>query len=89
MQVRVELQADCYAGVWGHYAYQQGLLDTGDLEEALRAASAIGDDTLQRKAQGYVRPDSFTHGSSKQRATWFSKGFESGDLRVCDTFSAQ
>ncbi len=87
LQVRVELQADCYAGVWGHYAYKQGLLDPGDAEEALRAASAIGDDTLQRQTQGYVRPDAFTHGTSKQRVEWFARGFKSGDLRACDTFS--
>ena len=86
LQVRVELQADCYAGVWGHYAYKKGLLDPGDAEEALRAASAIGDDTLQRQTQGYVRPDAFTHGSSRQRVEWFRRGFESGKLESCNTF---
>ncbi len=86
LQVRVELQADCYAGVWGHYAYKKGLLDPGDAEEALRAASAIGDDILQRKTQGYVRPDAFTHGSSRQRVEWFERGFESGNLEACNTF---
>ena len=87
LQVRVELQADCYAGIWGHYADKQfGQLEAGDVEEAMRAASAIGDDTLQREAQGYVRPDSFTHGSSRQRVEWFMRGYQSGDLRACDTF---
>lgn len=87
LQVRVELQADCYAGVWAHYA-QKGLkvVEPGDIEEALRAASAIGDDTLQKEAQGYVVPDSFTHGSSRQRVEWFKRGFLTGDLRSCNTF---
>lgn len=89
LSVRLELQADCYAGVWGFYAKQKNILDPGDLEEALRAASAIGDDTLQREAQGTVVPDSFTHGSSEQRARWFRAGFDSGDLRRCDTFSTR
>lgn len=87
LQVRVELQADCYAGVWGHYAQQQfHMLEPGDMEEALNAASSIGDDTLQREATGHVRPDAFTHGSSRQRVEWFKRGFESGDIRQCDTF---
>ncbi len=87
LQVKVELQADCYAGVWGHYAQKQfHMLEPGDLEEALNAASAIGDDTLQREATGRVRPDAFTHGSSAQRVAWFKRGFESGDLRQCNTF---
>ncbi len=87
LQVRVELQADCYAGVWGHYAQKKlHILEPGDVEEALRAASSIGDDVLQKKAQGYVRPDAFTHGSAAQRTAWFRRGFESGDLRACDTF---
>ena len=88
LQVRVELQADCHAGVWGHYAYKQGILEPGDVEEGIRAAAAIGDDTLQRKTQGYVRPDTFTHGSSKQRVEWFMRGFKSGNLRACNTFDA-
>lgn len=89
LSVRMELQADCYAGMWGFYAHtERGLLDVGDLEEALVAASAIGDDRLQREATGRVVPDSFTHGSSEQRVRWFKKGFESGDIRVCDTFSS-
>ena len=86
LSVRLELQADCYAGVWGFYAKQRDILDPGDLEEALRAASAIGDDRLQREAQGYAVPDSFTHGSSEQRMRWFRAGFDTGDLRRCDTF---
>jgi predicted metalloprotease len=85
--VRVELQADCLAGVWAHHAKQaRDILEEGDLEEALNAASAIGDDRLQRQAQGRVAPETFTHGSSKQRVGWFARGFESGDLRQCDTF---
>ncbi len=87
LQVRVELQADCYAGVWGHYAHKKfHILEPGDAEEALRAASSIGDDVLQKQAQGYVRPDAFTHGSAAQRTAWFKRGFESGDLRACNTF---
>ena len=89
LSVRLELQADCYAGVWGFYAKQRDILDPGDLEEALRAASAIGDDRLQREAGGAVMPDSFTHGSSEQRMRWFRAGFDSGDLRRCDTFSTR
>ena len=86
LQVRVELQADCYAGVWAHHAHKRfNILEQGDVEEALRAASAIGDDALQKQAQGYVVPDSFTHGSSEQRVTWFRKGIKSGDIRSCDT----
>jgi uncharacterized protein len=89
LSVRLELQADCYAGVWGFYAKQRNILDPGDLEEALGAASAIGDDRLQRETQGYAVPDSFTHGSSEQRTRWFRQGFDSGDLRRCDTFSTR
>ncbi|MFL6057735.1 MAG: neutral zinc metallopeptidase, partial [Rubrobacteraceae bacterium] len=89
LSVRLELQADCYAGVWGFYAKQRDIIEPGDLEEALRAASAIGDDRLQREAQGYAVPDSFTHGSSEQRTRWFRAGFDSGDLRRCDTFSTR
>jgi len=86
LQVKVELQADCYAGVWAHHAHKRfNILEQGDIEEALRAASAIGDDTLQKKAQGYVVPDAFTHGSSEQRVTWFRKGIKSGDIRSCNT----
>jgi uncharacterized protein len=89
LSVRLELQADCYAGVWGFYAKQKNILDPGDLEEALGAASAIGDDTLQRQSQGRVVPDSFTHGSSDQRMRWFRAGFDTGDIRRCDTFSTR
>jgi predicted metalloprotease len=87
LSVRLELQADFLAGVWAHYAEKKGLLEAGDIEEALGAASAVGDDRLQREAQGYVVPDSFTHGSSEQRIRWFRKGFETGDIRQGDTFS--
>jgi len=87
LQVRVELQADCYSGVWAHHAQKRfRVLEPGDIEEALRAASAIGDDTLQKQSQGYVVPDSFTHGSSRQRVEWFKRGFLTGDLRSCNTF---
>ena len=87
LQVRVELQADCYAGVWAYHAQKQfGILEKGDIAEALNAASSIGDDKLQKEATGYVRPDGFTHGSSKQRTEWFTKGLVSGDLRQCNTF---
>ena len=90
LSVRQELQADCFAGLWGRTAAQErDLLEPGDLEEALRAASAIGDDRLQRQAGGAVVPDSFTHGSSAQRVEWFRRGFDSGDLAACDTFSDQ
>lgn len=88
--VRLELQADCYAGVWGHYAREfKNILEPGDLEEALNAASAIGDDKLQQQSQGRVVPDSFTHGTSAQRVRWFKRGFDSGNPGVCDTFSAR
>lgn len=88
LSVRLELQADFYAGVWARYAQQKGLLDSGDIEEALRAATAIGDDRLQRRTQGYAVPDSFTHGTSEQRVRWFRRGFETGDVRQGDTFKA-
>ncbi len=87
MSVRVELQADCYAGVWGKYTDQKGLLDQGDLQEALNAAQQIGDDTLQKRSQGYVVPESFNHGTSAQRMRWFKRGFDTGDMKACDTFS--
>ncbi len=89
LSVRVELQADCFAGGWGHHAQGRGLLEPGDVEEGLRAASAIGDDRLQREAQGYVVPESFTHGSSEQRMRWFRAGLAAGDITGCDTFAAQ
>lgn len=88
MSVRVELQADCYAGIWGKFTEQKGILETGDLEEALNAAHQIGDDTLQKQTQGYVVPDSFNHGTSAQRVEWFKRGFQSGRVEDCDTFSA-
>lgn len=87
MSVRVELQADCFAGVWGKYTEQKGLLEQGDLEEALNAAHQIGDDTLQKRAQGYVVPESFNHGTSEQRAKWFRRGFDTGRVDACDTFN--
>jgi predicted metalloprotease len=89
ISVRLELQADFFAGVWAHYAEQRGLLEVGDIEEALQAATAIGDDRLQREAQGYVVPDSFTHGTSEQRVRWFRKGYQTGDMRQGDTFNAR
>ena len=89
MQVRMELQAVCFSGLWAHHAERaKQILEEGDIEEALNAASAIGDDRLQRQAQGRVVPDSFTHGTSAQRVRWFKRGLESGDLKACDTFSA-
>ncbi|MGG1575138.1 KPN_02809 family neutral zinc metallopeptidase [Fictibacillus sp. NRS-1165] len=87
--VRVELQADYFAGVWAHHAQGMDLLEKGDLEEAVTAASAVGDDTLQKKAQGYAVPDSFTHGSSEQRMRWFKKGFNNGGIEGGDTFHAK
>jgi len=86
LSVRQELQADCYAGVWGHYAARSDLLEAGDAEEGLRAAAAIGDDRLQRQSQGRVVPESFTHGSSEQRVSWLRRGLESGSLEACNTF---
>lgn len=86
ISVRTELQADFYAGVWAHYAAKRNLLEAGDAEEALNAASAVGDDRLQQSARGYVVPDSFTHGTSAQRADWFKRGFQSGDLQQGNTF---
>ena len=88
LSVRLELQADFLAGVWAHYAKSRGIVEAGDFEEALGAASAVGDDRLQRESQGYVVPDSFTHGTSAQRINWFRKGFDSGDVGQGDTFSA-
>jgi uncharacterized protein len=86
--VRLELQADCFAGIWSHSTDQRKLLDTGDLDEALTAAAAIGDDRLQKRAQGTVTPETFTHGTSAQRAKWFRTGFDRGALDQCDTFKA-
>lgn len=89
LSVRVELQADCFAGVWAHYTKQQGIVEKGDIEAALNAAQKIGDDALQRRSQGYVVPDSFTHGSSEQRAYWFKRGVQDGKMTACDTFSGK
>jgi len=90
LSVRVELQADCFAGVWAYHANKaRKILEEGDLEEALRAASAIGDDRLQRQTRGTVVPDSFTHGTSDQRVRWFRRGIETGDLDQCNTFKAE
>jgi predicted metalloprotease len=86
--VRIELQADCYAGVWGHHAGAMNQLSKGDLEEALNAATAIGDDRLQKQTQGRVVPESFTHGTSEQRVRWFKRGMDSGRPQDCDTFKA-
>lgn len=88
LSVRLELQADCFSGVWGHAMQREDILEAGDLEEALRTAEAIGDDRLQQQGMGRVVPDSFTHGTSKQRYTWFKRGFDSGNPGVCDTFSS-
>ena len=85
MSIRVELQADCFAGLWAHYTDQKGLLEKGDLEEALNAATQIGDDAIQRRTQGYVVPESFNHGTSEQRQAWFFRGFETGKLSECNT----
>ena len=86
VSVRQELQADCYAGVWGHFAARRGLLEPGDAEEGLMAAAAIGDDRLQQQTQGRVAPESFTHGSSAERVRWLRRGLESGRVDACDTF---
>lgn len=89
LSVRLELQADCFAGVWAQYAQKKGDLEAGDVEEALNAATAIGDDRLQKEGQGYVVPDSFTHGTSEQRMRWFRRGLETGDIRQCDSFNTR
>ncbi len=86
LSVALELQADCYAGVWANYAAKKGLVEAGDPEEAIRAAQAVGDDMIQKRTQGYVVPDSFTHGSAQQRMEWFARGFKLGDMRQCETF---
>ena len=89
LSVRLELQADCFAGVWAHHANNRQLLEAGDVDEAMNAAAAIGDDTIQRRTQGRVVPESFTHGTSEQRLSWFRRGLDSGDPRQCDTFAAR
>jgi uncharacterized protein len=89
LQVRMELQADCFAGLWAKNAQEtRNIIEPGDIEEALNAASAIGDDRIQKQTQGYVVPDAFTHGSSAQRVRWFKQGYQSGKLEDCDTFNA-
>jgi predicted metalloprotease len=88
LQVRMELQADCYAGIWANRTERTAkIMEPGDLEEAIRAAAAVGDDTIQRRTRGYVVPESFTHGSAEQRMTWFRRGFDAGDVQACDTFA--
>ena len=87
MSVRVELQADCFAGIWANYASGKGYLEAGDIDEALNAATQIGDDAIQRRTQGYVVPESFNHGTSDQRKRWFGRGYQSGELEACDTFN--
>jgi predicted metalloprotease len=90
LSIRLELQADCLAGVWANHADRaRSILESGDIDEGLRAAAAIGDDRLQKQARGYVTPDSFTHGSSEQRVRWFRRGLELGELDACDTFAAE
>ena len=88
LSVRLELQADCYAGVWGYFAQRRNKLEPGDLEEGFRAAAAVGDDQIQKRTQGVVVPESFTHGSAEQRLRWFKTGLQTGDMRKCDTFGA-
>jgi predicted metalloprotease len=88
LSVQMELQADCFAGVWGYHAGQANLIEPGDFEEGLNAAAAIGDDTLQKRSQGYTVPETWTHGSSAMRVKWLRRGLESGDPKVCDTFNA-
>ena len=89
LSVKLELQADCLAGVWGYTAKQRNILDPGDLDDGLRAAAAVGDDRIQKQATGQVHPETWTHGSSEQRARWFRTGFDSGDMGRCDTFAAR
>lgn len=89
LSVKLELQADCFAGVWAKYAQRQDLLEAGDIEEAVKAAEAVGDDTLQKRSRGYAVPDSFTHGTSEQRMYWLKRGLQSGDIKQCDTFAAE
>jgi uncharacterized protein len=90
LQVRMELQADCYAGLWAHHTQRiQRSLEPGDIDEAMNAASAVGDDRMQKRSQGYVVPDSFTHGSAAQRQSWFKRGYETGQMSACDTFGTE
>jgi uncharacterized protein len=87
LSVRVELQADCLAGVWAHSTFERGLLEEGDLEEGLNAAASVGDDRIQEQTTGRISPENFTHGTAEQRASWFKRGFDDGDATNCDTFS--
>jgi len=89
LSVKVELQADCYAGVWANRTDQKGMLEAGDIDEALNAATQIGDDAIQKRTQGVVVPESFTHGTSAQRSTWFKRGYQTGDVSQCNTFQGQ
>jgi predicted metalloprotease len=89
MSVRLELQADCLAGVWGHSSMQRNIIDAKDVESGIAAAAAVGDDRIQKQTRGYVVPEGFTHGSSAQRVKWFRTGLDSGDLRQCDTFATR
>lgn len=88
LSVKLELQADCYAGVWGHSTAQRQLLDPGDVQSGLQAAASVGDDRLQKMSTGHISPESFTHGTSAQRESWFKRGFDSGDPKACDTFAS-
>jgi predicted metalloprotease len=87
LSVKLELQADCFAGIWAQNTQQRGLLEPGDIDSALGAAAAVGDDRLQKQATGHVSPDSFTHGTSEQRVSWFRRGFDSGQISACNTFT--
>jgi predicted metalloprotease len=89
LSVRMELQADCFAGLWGHSTQQRNILESGDVDDALNAAAAIGDDRIQRRMGGGVQPESFTHGSSEQRVQWFRRGFDGGSIEACDTFGGR
>jgi hypothetical protein len=89
LSVKLELQADCFAGIWAHSTQQRGLLEKGDVESALGAASAVGDDRLQKRSTGHVSPESFTHGTSQQRMHWFTTGLNDGSISACNTFGQQ